>query len=380
MRIVLTGGASGGHFYPLIAVGESIRELAREKKLIEPELFFFGPSPFDDRALYDTDIRFIRTPSGKIRKYFSILNYFGLITTFIGTIKTLWMLYLLFPDVIFSKGGYGSTPTLLAARILGIPVYIHDSDAIPGRATLFAAPFAKAILISYDEALQYFPTSLHTKIVLTGNPVRKDAQTVATQGAFEYLGLEASVPTVLFLGGSLGAEAINNVVLDALPELLNKYQVIHQTGEAHYALTDATSKVVLEKHNYRYRYHSFPYLNTLALKMSAGAADIVVSRAGSGSIAEFALWGKPAILIPIPAEVSRDQRLNAFAYARRGAAVVIEQENLAPHILVSEIDRILTDPTVRAELSENAKKFARPEAARAIAEQLLGVAISHQNT
>jgi UDP-N-acetylglucosamine--N-acetylmuramyl-(pentapeptide) pyrophosphoryl-undecaprenol N-acetylglucosamine transferase len=378
MRIVFTGGGTGGHFYPIIAVAEAIHDLVIEKKLLEPQLYFFGPNVFDERALFDNEIQFVQTPAGKMRRYFSILNYTDTIKTAYGTLKTLWKLYQLYPDVIFSKGGYGAAPTLFAARILNIPVIAHESDAIPGKGTLYAAQFAKKIAIAYDEALPHFPPSVRSKVALTGNPIRKDAENPAKEGAQEFLDLERNVPVILVLGGSLGAEAINDCILGALPELVNGYQIIHQTGPKLYDSVLGTSKVVLDKNEKRYRYKPFPYLSTLALKMSAGACDIVISRAGSGSIAEIASWGKASILIPIPEEISRDQRSNAFAFARAGACIVLEQANLAPHLLISEIDRLFTNPKGRNDMAEAAKRFSKPGAARLLAEELLNITLDHE--
>lgn len=377
MRIVLTGGGSGGHFYPIVAVAEAIRDLVKEQKLLEPELYFFGPDRYDERALFDNDVRFIKTPAGKMRRYFSLLNITDAIKTFFGVLKTIWVMYQLYPDVIFSKGGFGAAPTLIAARILRIPVLVHDSDAIPGRATLFAAPFAKHIAISFDEALQYFPESVRAKVALTGNPVRRDVRTPAKDGSREFLDLEDQVPTILILGGSQGAMAINDTVLAALPDLVQHYQVIHQTGEVNFKVVSETSAVVLEKNEKRYRYKPYAYLTPLALKMAAGAADVVVSRAGSGGIYEIASWGIASIIVPLPTAAQDHQRYNAFSYARSGACVVLEQNNLTPHLLVAEIDRLFTNPKGRNDMAEAAKKFARPDAAQVLAQGLLDIALEH---
>src|SRR3989344_5778490 len=202
MKIVFTGGGTGWHFYPIIAIAEAIHDIEAERKLLEPELFFFGPNAFDERALYENGITFVQTPAGKMRKYFSLLNFFDFFQTGGGIVTTLFKLYSVFPDVVFSKGGYGSVPTLIAARILRIPVIAHDSDAVPGRATLMAAPFAKKIAISYDEALEYFPEKLRNKIALTGNPIRREIMNASREGAAEFLELEQNVPILLFLGVS----------------------------------------------------------------------------------------------------------------------------------------------------------------------------------
>ncbi|MES2135213.1 MAG: UDP-N-acetylglucosamine--N-acetylmuramyl-(pentapeptide) pyrophosphoryl-undecaprenol N-acetylglucosamine transferase [Patescibacteria group bacterium] len=379
MKIVLTGGGTGGHFYPVIAVAEALQDIAKEKKLIDPELYFFGPAAFDERALYENGITFVKTPAGKIRRYFSILNFFDFFKTGWGILETCLTLYKIFPDVVFSKGGYGSVPTLIAAKILRIPVIAHDSDAVPGRATMLAAPFAKKIGISYEEAYEYFPEKIRAKVALVGNPVRRELRDPAREGAQEFLELEHNVPVLLFLGGSLGAEKLNNTILEALPGLIDRYQVIHQAGQIHIKSVAETAQVILGKNERRYRYKPYGYLSSLALKMSAGAADLVITRAGSGSIAEVASWKKASILIPIPEEVSRDQRSNAFAYARSGAAIVMEQANLTPHLLLSEIDRLFTNPKVRNDMAEAAGKFAKSDSAKTIAQMVIDTALEHES-
>ena len=377
MRIVLTGGGTGGHFYPVVAVAESIREIVKERKLLDPEIYFFGPDAYDERALFDNDVVFVRTPAGKVRRYFSLLNITDAVKTVVGIVKTLIKLYQLFPDVVFSKGGYGAMPTLIAARILRIPVLVHDSDAIPGRATLFAAPFAKKIAVSFDEATEYFPEALRSKVALTGNPVRHDIVHPAKDGAHEFMELADPVPVVLILGGSQGAQVINDTVLAALPDLVQRYQVVHQTGETHFTQVSETAKVILDKNERRYRYKPFGYLSPLALKMAAGAADVVVSRAGAGGIFEIASWGVASIIVPLPSAAQDHQRFNAFAYARSGACIVLEQANLAPHLLISEIDRLFTNPKARNDMAEAALKFAKPDASRVLAEGLLDLALEH---
>lgn len=377
MRIVLTGGGSGGHFYPIIAVAEALREVVKERKLLEPEIYFLAPSVFDERALFDNDIAFVRTPAGKIRRYFSILNFFDTFKTAFGILKTVWVLYGLYPDVIFSKGGYGAAPTLVAAKILRIPVIVHDSDAVPGRGTLYAAPFARRIALSFDSAREHLPKTVQEKIALTGNPVRKELVTPATDGAREFLGVEEKVPVVLILGGSQGAEALNDAVVAALPELVQHYQVVHQTGEQHFKAVSGLAEVALTKNERRYRYKPYPYLTALGLKMAAGAADLVISRAGAGGIYEIASWGRASIIVPLPTAAQDHQRFNAYAYAHAGACVVLEQQNLTPHLLVAEIDRLFTNPKARNDMAEAAKRFAKPDAARVIAEGILDLALEH---
>ncbi len=375
MKIVLTGGGTGGHFYPLIAVAEEINRIATERKILPPQLYYIAPTPYDERLLFENNIEFRHSPAGKLRRYFSFLNVIDLVKTLIGVSKALLQLFSIFPDVIFSKGGYSSFPTVTAGHILGIPVVVHESDAKPGRANLLAGKRAQSIALSYPEAADYFPKD---KIALVGNPVRRALRTPLTEGAREFLKLEEQAPVILILGGSQGASRINDIILEALPELVQRFQVIHQTGEALFESVSQTASVILDKNSNASRYHLFAYLNELALRMSGGVASLIITRAGSGSLFEIAGWGKPSIVIPIPEEVSHDQRSNAYSYARNGAATVIEEKNLAPHLLLSEINRIMDDAKLQKDMGEAALAFARPDAATKIAEELIRIALLHE--
>lgn len=379
MTIVFTGARSGGHFYPIIAIAEAINDLVREKHLVAPKLYYLAPAAFDEKALFENGIMYIPIPAGKIRRYISLRNITDFFITLAGTLSALVTLFRLYPDVVMSKGGYGSIPTVLAARILRIPVIIHESDTKPGRANLFAAKSAMKIAISFDSAATYFPKNVQSKIARTGIPIRKALMRVETEGARQYLGLEPQLPTILILGGSQGAERINETVISALPTLISLANIIHQTGPAHIKNVEAIAQVVLAKEPYAARYHPINYLSEMALQRAAGVADLIVSRAGANSLAEIGLWKKPAIIIPIPESVSHDQRTNAYAYAQTGAAIVIEEENLTPHLLVSEIQRILNDPELGKRMVLGAAGFTDPDAARILASEVLAVALSHES-
>lgn len=376
MKILFTGGGTGGHFYPIIAVAEALNDAVRERKLLEPELFFAAPDPMDREMLYANNLKFVPTAAGKVRNYTSILNFFDYFKTAWGVFRSILRIFFLYPDVVFGKGGYASFPTLLAAKIFRIPVVIHESDIEPGRVNAWAGKFAEKIAVSWAEAAQYFPKD---KVAYTGNPIRKAVLVPSREGSFEFLKLDKEVPTIFVTGASQGAQAINDVVISALPQLLEHYQVVHQTGEANFAEVEGRARVVLAKNpDLAKRYRAYPYLNDLSMRMAAGAARLVISRAGS-TIFEIASWGLPSILIPIPRPISHDQEGNAFAYARTGAAVVIEQNNLTPGLLVSEINRILGDEVTKHKMSAAAKNFARPDAAALIANALLDIALSHES-
>ncbi len=378
MTIVFTGGGTGGHFYPLIAIAESIKDIVRERRLIDPKLYFLAPAPFDERALFENEIAFIRTPAGKMRRYASLGNITGMFTTLAGICGALITLFRLYPDVIISKGGYGSVPTTVAARILRIPVIIHESDAKPGRANLLASKWADRIAITFDASAKYFPEKVRGKIARTGIPVRKELKRVESEGARQYLGLEPDIPTIFILGGSLGAKRINDAVLGALPQLVAFANVIHQTGRDHFAEVSGLAKVVLEGNPHADRYKPFDYLNALSMQRAAGVATLVISRAGTGTITEISVWKKPAILIPIPEEISHDQRTNAYAFAETGGATVLEEANLTPNILASEAHRIAGNPELAKQMGEQGARFVDTDAARTLAEAAVEIALSHE--
>jgi UDP-N-acetylglucosamine--N-acetylmuramyl-(pentapeptide) pyrophosphoryl-undecaprenol N-acetylglucosamine transferase len=376
MKILFTGGGSGGHFYPIIAIVEAIHDIETKERLLPADLYFISDSPYDQEQLFNHGVSYVEVKTGKRRTYSSISNFFDIFKTGIAILKAMGKVFSIYPDVVFGKGGFASYPTLWAARFFRIPVIIHESDTVPGRVNLWASKFAKYVIVSYPDAAKYFPED---KVVITGNPLRKEAMLPITQGSFRFLDLEEGVPVILVLGGSQGAQIINEAILDSLPLLLDKYQVIHQVGEKNEKEVKLRLEAVLSAIPKRSRYKMYPYLNDLTLRMSAGAADLVITRAGS-TIFEIAAWKKASIIIPIAQSNGDHQRKNAFHYARAHAAVVIEESNLTPHVLTAEIDRIMNDPAAKKMMEESAGKFAEHSASAAdkIARQLLKIALGHE--
>lgn len=375
MKIVFTGGGSGGHFYPIISVVQELRRIIKEERLVDPILYFVAPDPYNKGVLFDNNIIYKRVMSGKQRIYPSFLNIIDKFKLAFGIIEGIWKIFWIYPDVVFSKGGYGSVPVVFAARFLGIPVIVHESDSAPGRATVWASKFARRIAVSYPEAAHYFDPK---KVAWTGNPVRDEIKTPILEGAHEFLKFDSDIRTILILGGSTGSQIINNMIIDTLPTLMDSYQIIHQTGKNNYKEVKETTALLLKSHPNAERYVCFPYLNDLAMKMSAGAADLIISRAGS-TIFEIASWHKPSILIPITETNNDHQRKNAYHYARSNACTVIEENNLTPEIFLAEINRLFTHPELLEEMKKGAEKFAKPDAGRLIARQIIDTLVSHEN-
>lgn len=375
MKIVFTGGP-GGHFYPMIAVAEALRRLTIKEKIIESELIYISDSPYDQKALDDNNISFVKLTTGKNRVYFSVENIVDAVKTFFATIQAVFILYKIFPDVVFSKGGYSAVPIVIAAKILGIPLIIHESDSYPGRANKLAARWAKRIAISYREAVEYFPAE---KTAYVGHIVRQDVREPLTEGAYEYLKMNMALPTILIVGGSQGAKIINETITNSLDMLLENYQIIHQVGTKNFEEVESISKILLKDNPNKDRYHVYPYLNKLALRMSAGVADLIISRAGAGFIAEIASWKKPSIIVPITKSNGDHQRKNAYNYAATGACEVIEEKNLTPHVLVSEINRLFADKEIMQKMSDSTSAFVNPDAEDEIAREIIKLALDHEN-
>ncbi|MEK7088594.1 MAG: UDP-N-acetylglucosamine--N-acetylmuramyl-(pentapeptide) pyrophosphoryl-undecaprenol N-acetylglucosamine transferase [Patescibacteria group bacterium] len=375
MKIVFTGGGTGGHFYPIIAVAQKVNQIIDKENIIGVKLYYFSDSPYDKEMLLENGFLYEEVKAGKLRTYFSIKNFFDIFKMFFGTINALYKIFSIYPDVVFGKGGYASFPTIFAARILHIPVLIHESDSIPGRVNKWAGHFAKKVAVSFKEAADYFPKKT---VAWIGHPIRTEIEHPAShKEALQYFKFEADLPVVLVLGGSQGAELINNTVLDALPRLIKNFQIIHQTGIGNFKSVTERAQVVLASNQEKIRYLPFSFLNPLAMKMAAGVTTIVISRAGS-TLFEIASWGVPSIITPITTSNGDHQRKNAFSYAHSGACSVIEEMNMTANILSSEIERIINDKAILDKMAHNAKAYNKPDAAYKIARELVDMALAHE--
>lgn len=369
-RIVLTGGGTGGHFYPLMAIAESLRRTSGS----DIGLYYMGPDRYDAGALQALNITFVKCPAGKQRRYKSFRNILDLFVVCWGSLVALVKLFIVYPDAIMSKGGYTSVPVILAAWFLRIPIVVHESDAVPGKANTLAGRFARNIAISYEESASFFKAD---KVALTGIPIRTSLLGGPNDQAGAALGLSPEIPSILFLGGSQGAKRINEQILKSLDELLPRFSVIHQTGSEHFDITTASASALITDQNLLSRYHPVPFLDAPTLNEAMHRADLIISRAGSGTIFEIAVHAKPSILIPIPESISHDQRKNAYAYARSGAAIVMEEQNVTESLLVAEINRIMENQALYQEMATAASRFAPRDAAEKITALLTTIAGEH---
>jgi len=342
MKILFTGGGTGGHIFPIVAISREIRKICPKEKI---EFFYIGPrDDFGEILLSQEGIKVKTILAGKIRRYFDFKSFFeNLIDIFIkiplGIFQAFFYLFFLAPDLIFSKGGFGSIPAVLSGKLLGVPIFLHESDAIPGMANRFLARFSLEIFVSFPKTL-YFPEE---KMILVGNPIRREILEGSKEEAKEYFKLVGGKPLVLILGGSQGAQRINDKILEILPEILKNFELIHQGGEKNFSQVKEEAKVMIVK-NFEKYYHLFPFLKEEELKMAYAACDLIVSRAGAGTIFEIAALGKPAILIPLPEAAQDHQLKNAYTFAETGATKVLEEKNFTPHFFWERLRYLFSHP------------------------------------
>lgn len=390
MRILFTGGGTGGHIFPIIAVARQLKKIfdvqrvSREEFRVNSrdssswqarpqndrdclEMYFLGVNGFGKELLIKEGIKTRIILTGKLRRYFSLHTLIDILKMPMGFLQSFWHLYIWMPDVIFSKGGYGGLPVILIGWLFRIPILIHESDTIPGLVNRLTAKFAKRIAFSFDLSKKYFPDD---KIALLGNPVRSEITKICSsqdstikEKAKKEFKIKSQKPIILVLGGSQGARKLNELVEQVLTRLLEKYEIIHQAGKKNKILSKGIPQDL--------SYHAFPFLSEGQIAQAYVLADLVISRAGAGSIFEISACAKPSILIPLPDSASNHQRQNAFAYARAGATVVLEQDNLTPNLFLNEISKILDNPELIQKMKQSAQNFSRPEASQKIAQALI---------
>ncbi len=368
-RIVLTGGGSGGHLFPLLAIADAL-----QKSGTDLELVYLGPRDQYRPEFLKRDIRTYSIVSSKLRRYFSLANVFDFPKFLVSFFQALLRLYFLMPDAVFSKGGPGALPVVLAAKFYMIPIVIHESDTVPGLTNKISGKLAKKIDLSFEESAVYFKGS---KITIAGNPVRTALMEMvpSKEVARERFSFDKTLPLILVLGGSQGATRINQFIFDNFEPLLKESQICHQVGAANFEeaklLVSSLSGEMSSLYSSRYKL--FGFMEAEEMKYALAAADIVFSRSGSGSIFETAFFGKPSILVPLPEAAGDHQKMNAYAYAKTGAAFVIESDNLKLDVVLIKIKDILSAPGAYERMSAAAKGFAKPDAAAVIAKDILSV-------
>lgn len=316
-KIVLTGGGTAGHVTPNIALIPKLREL-------NYEIYYIGSyEGIEKKLIADFDIPYFGIATGKLRRYLDPKNLTDPFRVVKGYSEARKYLKEIQPDIIFSKGGFVSVPVVRAAASLDIPCIIHESDMTPGLANKLCIPVAEKICCNFPETIQMLPEG---KAVLTGSPIREELAKGNKIAALDMCKFTANKPVIMVIGGSLGAEAINKTVRDALPKLLEDFQVVHICGK------DKVDNLMLNIEGYK----QFEYVKA-ELKDIFAMSDIVISRAGANSICELLALKKPNLLIPLSAHSSRgDQILNAKSFESQGFSLIIDEDYLTENLLVEK--------------------------------------------
>lgn len=353
-RVVFTGGGTAGHVYPGLAVAAQLRTLG------VTDIGWIGSTRGIERKICArAAIPFFPIPSGKLRRYVSHKNFFDLFRIAAGFFRALSILTRLKPDILFSKGGYVSVPPVIAARLLGIPCITHESDVIPGLATRINAHFVGRVLLPYETSARHLSGRSRRKSVVIGNPVRTEITGGDPERGKALVGASSDLPLLFVFGGSLGSATINSVIADLKEELSGICFTVHQRGNRPQLFPDDQAYVS----------RSFFYTEMPDL---LAAADLVVARAGAGTLWELAATGTPAILVPLGTAGSRgDQIENARVYGASGAAVVVPDERATAQRIGALIVGLLSDKERRERMSRAARSFAARDVAMKIAKMIL---------
>jgi UDP-N-acetylglucosamine--N-acetylmuramyl-(pentapeptide) pyrophosphoryl-undecaprenol N-acetylglucosamine transferase len=342
-KIVFTGGGSAGHVTPNLALIAKLRKLGWDIEYIGSQ------RGIEREIIAQEGIPFHPIASGKLRRYFDLKNIKDPFNVIRGIGQAYALLRRIKPDIVFSKGGFVSVPVILASRLHGIPVIIHESDMTPGLANKISMPFASKICVTFPESLQHIKGD---KAVCTGLPIREHIVQGKVARGLQLCDFHQQKPILLFMGGSLGAQKINAVVREALDELLQHYQIVHLCGKGH----------VDEAFANRRGYMQFEYLNA-ELPDVLAMSDLIISRAGATSIFEFLALEKPMLLIPLTKLASRgDQILNAASFQSMGYGEVLFEESLSEESLVQGIEQLYKNRETYTQHAKAAKQMNGTEA------------------
>jgi UDP-N-acetylglucosamine--N-acetylmuramyl-(pentapeptide) pyrophosphoryl-undecaprenol N-acetylglucosamine transferase len=351
MNAVIACGGTGGHLFPGIAVAEVLREQGHEVML------FVSEKEVDALALSGhSDLRYEKLPTVGLPSPFSpaILGFLRRFNQSLSLCRSIYRKFK--PQVVLGMGGFTSTAPILAGRMRGVATFIHESNAIPGKANRLTGRIARAVLLGFKECAPFFPRA---QTEVTGTPIRTELQRIERSAAREKLGLQRDLPTLLVMGGSQGATGINQAVIKALPSLRDlPLQVIHLSGAreerlvADNYLRENIPAVVAPFHHH--------------MEVLYSAADVAVARSGAASLAELAFFSLPTILIPFPYAAEDHQTRNAEIFARAGAAMIIKEADLSGDLLARKVKELIGDPQKIRRMSESASRLAPKNAARLV--------------
>ncbi len=320
-KIILTGGGTAGHVTPNIALLPYLRKEGFE-------ISYIGTKDGIEKGLMEREgIPYEAVATGKLRRYFSSKNFTDIFRVAAGVKEAYSIIRRIKPDVVFSKGGFVAVPVVLGAKLVGVPIVIHESDITPGLANKIAMPFAKYVCTTFPETVRYISGN---KGIHTGTPIRDGLFEGEKKRGLALCGFDGKKPVLMMMGGSLGSVKINTELRKALPVLLESFQVVHICGKGN---RDSTLEDMEGYRQFEYVSEELPHIFAMA--------DAVISRAGSNSISEFLALRKPNLLIPLSQNASRgDQILNAASFERQGFSMVLKEEDMTAETLIDAVNSL----------------------------------------
>jgi UDP-N-acetylglucosamine--N-acetylmuramyl-(pentapeptide) pyrophosphoryl-undecaprenol N-acetylglucosamine transferase len=371
MRVLISGGGTGGHIYPALSVATQLRDLYKA------DILYLGSDDgLETTIVPAANLRLAVIKAGKLRRYISWSTVKGIGRVPIGMLQAVDIVRKFRPDVAFTSGGYVAVPTGLAARINGVPLLMHQQDVLPNLSNKLLAPLATYISVAFADSQRYFPTN---KTRLLGNPLRQeilDIRQTAPQQARSTLGFDPDLPLLLVTGGSQGARHLNQVVCRALPQLLGSCQVLQISGSKLFNETQELAEQTMAGLDVQMRQHYrlVPYMSE-EMPLALQAAEIVLCRSGAATLSELAVLQKPSILVPLPASMgSSPQEANAATLAGKQAAEVIHNADLQTDVLIERVNALLSLPVRLQQMQTAIGEFAKPEATKAIIETIITMA------
>lgn len=377
MRVLVSGGGSGGHIYPALAIATQLQ------KEYQAEILYLGSDDgLENELAAKAGFPIAIVKAGKLRRYISWRTLTGVARVPVGMAQAVGIVRKFRPQAAFTSGGYVAVPAGLAARLNGVPLLMHQQDVPANLSNRLIAPLATRISVAFADSLTHFPAR---KTLHLGNPMRQamlDIRQVSPQQARSMLGgainwdPTVDVPLLLVTGGSQGARHLNQVVCQALPDLLPQCQVLQISGTGLFEETRELSGRIMADLNeeVKQRYRLVPYMDA-EMPAALQASDLVLCRSGASTLSELALLGKPGILVPLPPAIGNSpQEANAEMFRRKNAAEVIRDEHLKLQILVERVISILTSSTLLTSMSEAARALAKPQATQEIAAEVIKIA------
>ena len=374
MRIVITGGGSGGHISPALAVIEQLKEKAKAEKTPLQLLYIGGKlgmegtkSPsVEQKILPQTDIPYVFIHAGKLQRSFSLKTPLLLWGAIPGFFEALYHLLIFKPDVIFSTGGFVTVPVILAGWLLRIPIVVHEQTAAVGLSNKIGGFLAKIVAVSFPTSVKEFPKE---KVVVTGNPIRSEIL-AAREARKQLLATSRQLRTIYITGGAQGSHIINETIKKALPKLLKRGKIIHQCGSNELYndfehLSDTAKELPEELFE---RYEIIEYIGPKQIGQVFAKVNLVISRAGANTVNELAALGIPALLVPIPWVTNNEQYKNARILVNAGSARIIPENELTAEKLLAEVDTILANLNDFQSKAQELQKEVRLDAANKLAE------------